>query len=239
MNFTVLQDSLRTKIADKIQKGELTGISLAQRSGYRQAHISNFLNTRRGLSLESMDRILQVLGMSVLDLIQPARAALGDGPRSRSVDGFENVFLVSAVTAIEQRLIVPATSIGVLKFKRGFLKKLPTGSGRSKRQEWMRFVVVKADRGNAGAMYPRIMHGSNLLIDRHNISLIQCRILSPNIYAVSKKGRLLVRYVEVEGSQLLLRPHNGKCPLEAIALAPEHPASDYIVGRVCHIGSEV
>jgi transcriptional regulator with XRE-family HTH domain len=239
MNFTALQDSLRTKIADKIQKGELTGISLAQRSGYRQAHISNFLNARRGLTLESMDRVLQVLGISVLELTQPARAELGGGLRSRSDAGFENVFLVAAVTAIEQQLISPAARMGVLKFRKSFLKQLPTGSRRSKRQEWMRFVAVKVDRGNAAAMYPRVVHGSILLIDRHYISLMRCRKPIPNIYAINKEGRLLVRYVEMEGSQLLLRPHNGRHPLEAIALDTKHLAPDYIVGRVCHIGSEV
>ena len=44
------QDRLRT------HRGELTGLRLVEQSGFKQAHISNFLNCKRGLSLEGMDQ---------------------------------------------------------------------------------------------------------------------------------------------------------------------------------------
>ncbi len=52
--------------------GELTGLHLAQQAGFKQAHISNFLNRKRGLSLEGMDKVLSVQHLSVLDLLDPA-----------------------------------------------------------------------------------------------------------------------------------------------------------------------
>ena len=36
-----------------------------------QAHISNFLNRKRGLSLEGMDKVLLTQHLSVLDLLNP------------------------------------------------------------------------------------------------------------------------------------------------------------------------
>ena len=72
MNFIALQDALRTIVTGKIRAGQLTGVALAQKTGFRQAHVSNFLNRRRGLSIEAMNRILEVLGLTVLDLIDPA-----------------------------------------------------------------------------------------------------------------------------------------------------------------------
>ena len=53
-------------------QGELTGLRLAEQTGFKQAHISNFLNRKRGLSLEGMDKVLNVQHLSVLDLIDPA-----------------------------------------------------------------------------------------------------------------------------------------------------------------------
>jgi hypothetical protein len=58
--FRDLQEALRKLLWDRIESGELTGMALADKTGFRQAHISNFLNRKRGLSLEGMDRVLSV-----------------------------------------------------------------------------------------------------------------------------------------------------------------------------------
>ena len=59
MDFIALQDALRTIAAGRIRAGQLTGVALAQKTGFRQAHVSNFLNRRRGLSIEAMNRDLK------------------------------------------------------------------------------------------------------------------------------------------------------------------------------------
>ena len=68
MTLQDLQDKLRAHIRARIERGELTGSRLSRAAGFQQGHLSNFLNARRGLSLKSMDRLLESLNLSVLDL---------------------------------------------------------------------------------------------------------------------------------------------------------------------------
>src|SRR6185437_3135426 len=85
MTFLSLQDQLRDHIRSRIRRQELTGSSLARAAGFPQGHLSNFLNFRLGLSLESMDRLLQTLNIGVIDLLDAdeirrrAAPAEGDG----------------------------------------------------------------------------------------------------------------------------------------------------------------
>jgi transcriptional regulator with XRE-family HTH domain len=72
MKFRMLQENLRKILWERIDAEELTGLHLAEQTGFKQAHISNFLNRKRGLSLEGMDKVLNVQHLSVLDLIDPA-----------------------------------------------------------------------------------------------------------------------------------------------------------------------
>jgi hypothetical protein len=71
MKFKALQENLRKALWERIDEGELTGLRLANQTGFRQAHISNFLNRKRSLSLDGMDRVLSVQRLSVLDLLDP------------------------------------------------------------------------------------------------------------------------------------------------------------------------
>jgi hypothetical protein len=60
MKFRALQENLRKALWERIGEGELTGLRLARETGFKQAHISNFLNRKRGLSVEGMDKVLNV-----------------------------------------------------------------------------------------------------------------------------------------------------------------------------------
>lgn len=235
MDFLTLQNALRECVIHKIVRGELTGTALAETAGFRQAHISNFLNRRRGLSVEAMDRILNVLGITVIDLIDPIalRASLPVPPEN----DYDDVFLVSAVAAISQPVIVRSAVAQILKFKKSFLRRLRPEMA-SARAGWTRFVLVKADSGNGLAMQPRMSPSATLLIDRQYNSLRPYRRREPNMYAVDKGGSLLVRYVELQDSQLLLRPHNQQATLASVAIRPGKTFADYIVGRVCHVAFE-
>ena len=51
MKFKALQENLRKLIRGRIDEGDLTGLKLAHQTGFQQAHISNFLNSKRSLSL--------------------------------------------------------------------------------------------------------------------------------------------------------------------------------------------
>jgi hypothetical protein len=46
-----------------------------------------------------------------------------------------------------------------------------------------------------------------------------------------------VRYVELAGKNLILRPHNQAYPVDVLDIGSELP-SDYLIGRVCYAGIE-
>src|ERR1700758_2137060 len=124
MKFKVLQDNLRKILWQRIQAGELTGLRLAQQTGFKQAHISNFLNRKRGLSIEGMDKVLQVQHLSVLDLLDLAEVNKRASILPPSQDDFENVALTDSSTAATQPQIASMHVKGFLKFKKSYLNKL-------------------------------------------------------------------------------------------------------------------
>src|SRR3989442_12367266 len=71
MTFVALQESLRKELRKRIDAGGLTGMELARRAGFTQAHISNSLNRKTGLKLTALDRVLRAIGQSVYDLLNP------------------------------------------------------------------------------------------------------------------------------------------------------------------------
>jgi len=106
------------------------------------------------------------------------------------------------------------------------------------RDNWERFVLIKADGREGMSMYPRLLPGAALLLDRHYNSLKPYRKGEFNMYAVLKDGTCTVKYVEVAGNHLILRPHNQAYPIEVMAMENGKSTSDYLVGRVCHVGIE-
>jgi hypothetical protein len=237
MKFRVLQDNLRQTLWKRIEEGDLTGLRLAQQTGFKQAHISNFLNRKRGLSLEGMDRVLAVQHLSVLDLLDPSEINKRASILPPSDDKFQNILLTDGVIAATQPLITSMDVKEILKFKKTFLKKLrPETEGD--REQWERFVVIKVDGREAMSMYPRLPPGATLLIDRHYNSLKPYRKGEFNMYGVLKDGTCTVKYVEAAGKQIILRPHNQDCPIEVMTLDEGKSVSDYLVGRVCYVGIE-
>src|SRR5579862_9587850 len=170
MKFKILQDNLRKILWERIEAGELTGLRLAQQTGFKQAHISNFLNRKRGLSIEGMDKVLAVQHLSVLDLLDPAEVNKRASILPPSTDEFENVVLTDPSTAASQPLVSSMHVLEILKFKKSFLRKLKaeTEGGRS---TWQRFVLIRLDAKQALPMAPRLTPGATLLLDRHYTSL--------------------------------------------------------------------
>lgn len=237
MKFKVLQENLRKILWDRIEAGELTGLRLAEQTGFKQAHISNFLNRKRGLSLEGMDKVLQVQHLSVLDLLDPAEVNKRASIFPPSTDEFENVVLSDPHTAATQPLIVSMHVKEVLKFRKTFLHHIrPDPEGN--RSEWQRFVLIKLDAREALAMHPRLAPGATLLIDRHYTSFRPYRKGELNMYAVLKNDNCAVRYVELAEDQVIFRPHNRSTPIDVIPVAKGKSASDYLVGRICQVSME-
>jgi len=49
------------------------------------------------------------------------------------------------------------------------------------------------------------------------------------MYAVAKDGDCTVKYVEVAGNHLILRPHNQAYPIEVMTMEDAKTAADYLV----------
>src|SRR5579863_9580617 len=122
MNFQNLQDELRVHIRARIGRGELTGSGLARAAGFPQGHLSNFLNFRRGLSLESMDRLLETLGIGVIDLIGSEEIQRRAVPYETDED-VEQVALVARENATLARF-TPEQILETRGFSKSFLRRL-------------------------------------------------------------------------------------------------------------------
>jgi len=235
MRLHDLQDKLRAHIRARIDRGELTGTGLSREAEFQQGHLSNFLNARRGLSLESMDRLLETLNIGVLDL-----ADLKDIRQQVSfpAGGFENVPLVSGEQAARLPRFAPEQVRESRSFSRSFLRRLKPNDA-SNRSDWLRFVLLRLDAKAAGGMFPHILVGATLLVDRHYNSLQPYRRFRPNIYAAHTEARCLIGYVSVFGDHLVLRPQNPQHSVELVRIERGRSYHDYIVGRVCYVGFEV
>jgi hypothetical protein len=237
MKFAALQENLRKTLLQRIQSGELTGRHLAQQSRFEEAHISNFLNRKRGLSLKGMDKVLSVQHLSVLDLLDPVEVNRRASILPPSDNEFDNVLLTSSSVAATCPLINADQILDMFKFKKSFLRQIkPEADGN--RSNWHRFVLIRLEARDAIPMSPRLGGGAMLLIDRHYNSLKPYREGDFNLYAVLKNDTCAVRYVEIVGNQLLLRPHNCLSPVEVIPVADGKNPADYLVGRVCNIALE-
>lgn len=246
MSFVSLQESLRRELRKRIEAGELTGMELARRTGFTQAHISNFLNRKRGLKLSALDKMLKAVSLTLYDLLNPHElgkfAAVPPGADEEYVD----VPLVEGKTAAGSEVIVNEEVKEVLKFRKSFLNRLRAdpaavpGPGMSRRKDWTRFVLIKVDHKEGMSMWPRLSPGSMLLVDRHYNSLKPYRKNERNMYVVRKPDGCTVKYVELSsgGNHLILRPHNPEYPVELLPVEPGQTYADLLVGRVAHVSIE-
>src|ERR1700680_2784659 len=237
MKFKVLQENLRKTLWHRIEEEGLTGLRLAEQTGFKQAHISNFLNRKRGLSLEGMDKVLRVQHLSVLDLLDPDEVNKRASILPPSEDEFQNILLVDGTVAATEPLVMSMNVKEILKYKKSFLRSLRAET-EGRRDDWERFVVIQVDARDGMSMYPRLLPGATVLIDRHYNSLKPYRKGETNMYAVNKEGACTIKYVELAGSNLVLRPHNQAYPVEVLPMEPGEKVHDYLIGRVCYVGIE-
>jgi hypothetical protein len=87
-------------------------------------------------------------------------------------------------------------------------------------------------------MYPRLLPGATVLIDRHYNSLQPYRRGESNLYAVHVNDACKIRYVELAGENVVLRPHNQSYGVEIVPLGEGQTVADYVIGRVCYVGME-
>jgi hypothetical protein len=235
MNFQNLQELLRIELLRRIELGMFTGTGLARQAGFRQAHISNFLNRKRALSLDGLDRVLAAQNLSLDQIIPLEFAAASSAPSAR--EPLEEVPVVPASVAMDEALVRPESVIETVHVAASRLRENRNRPSR-KYSDWRRFVGIRADAQQAAAMAPLIVEGTILVLDRHYGSLAPYRARQPTLYAVRRGDGLVLRFVEFDGGSVILRPLSLAFPVEVLALASRQTPADYLIGRVCLAISE-
>jgi hypothetical protein len=233
MNITQMHERLRLELLRRVQRGTLSVSLLSRQTGFGQAHLSNFLHTRRQLSLEAMDRILKAQHLTGADLL-PSPDRAGFDPEGELSD---RVPIVSHATALFEPLVRPSAVQAMLHVPTNLLQSTRSRVTHAQ-QRWQRFVAVRISAADAMAMDPVVLPDAIVVIDRHYNSLMPYRTSRPNIYAMKLESRLVLRYVESIHRRLVLRPHNIACPVNLIEVDPDQRPSDLVTGRVVLIVNE-
>lgn len=238
MNFADLHEHLRLELLRRIDADALSGSRLAQQTGFRQAHISNFLNRRRGLSLDGLDRVLAAQDLTIQEILpnyaqnSAVDLTASAAPRGSSLGGVESIPLVPASAAMNRAVIPPRLVLEEIPVTVALLyENRPANS--SAQAHWQRFIAIRADAQQAASMAPLFGHGSVVVIDRHYTSLALYRSQQPNLYAVRYRGALQLSFASFDDGRLILRPNSTAFPVQLISLNAGKSPSDLIVGRVC------
>jgi hypothetical protein len=228
MNFTQLHERLRLELVRRIQRGTLSVSLLARQTGIGQPHLSNFLRSRRTLSLEALDRVLFAQHITVGDLVPVS---------SRQFDPIElearsMVPLVSHAAALFEPFVRPSSVRTWLAVPAGLLGAVRSRPANHKKP-WVRFVAISISEAEALPMDPLVQPDATVLLDRHYHSLAPYHPNRPNVYAVRNgKNQLDLRYLEFAANRLVLRPHNLAFAVELLEIPPGETAADSIAGRV-------
>ncbi len=233
MNFSQMHERLRLELMRRIQRGTLSVSLLARQTGFGQSHLSNFLNSRRQLSMEAIDRLLAAQHLTAADLLPALHSSLAMPFETER----DSVPLVSHHSALFEPYIRAAAAQGWLHLPAGLLQTIRSRAANSRRA-WQRFVAVRIPAADAIPMEPIILPEAIALIDRHYNSLHPYRPNRPNLLAIRNGGRLSIRYADFLANRLVLRPHRLDAPVELIDLAPNESPNDLVAGRVALILNE-
>lgn len=234
MNFTQTHERLRLELLRRIQRGTLSVSLLARQTGYAKAHLSNFLHSRKQLSLAALDRVLASQGLGIADLLPVSVRMLTLGSEERS----SMVPLVSHAVALFDPVIRPSAIQTLVHVPAEALKPVrlrpPAGRGA-----WQRFVSVRIPSADARPMQPVVFPEGIVVVDRYYNSLVAHRPDRPNLYAVRQGSHLVLRYVDSLASRLVLRPHNINFPVDLIEIQEGESPDDFVTGRVALIFNEL
>jgi transcriptional regulator with XRE-family HTH domain len=233
MNFTQMHERLRLELLRRIQRGTLSVSLLARQTGFGQSHLSNFLHSRRQLSLDALDRLLAAQHLAADDLLPSARQSEATPAAGEDCA----VPVVSHAAALFEPYIRPSAVQFMLQLPDGLLGSVRARTSNTRRA-WERFVAVRIAGADALAMDPMVLPDAIVLVDRHYNSLMPYRRNRPNLYAMRHGSRLTVRYADYLSNHLVLRPHSIAFPVELIEVAPGESPNDLIVGRIVLILNE-
>jgi hypothetical protein len=208
---------------------------------FAQAHISNFLNRKRSLSLEGLDRVLASQNLTIDQLLPIDLAAAQSPAPIHTSDPIEIVPVVSPSAAMDQARISPSAIIETIQVSASRLNSNHANRVRTStpHAQWQRFLAIRADTQQSAAMDPLVSPGAVAVLDRHYNSLAPYRAHQSTLYAVRCGAALLLRFVDFDEGRLILRPYSRDFPVQLLPLATHETPADYIVGRVCLVFSEL
>ncbi len=232
MNFTQMHERLRLELLRRINRRTLSVSLLDRQTGFGQSHLSNFLHSKRQLSLQALDRVTSAQHLAADDLLTVIRhhAEPAEG-------GAESVPIVAHAAALFEPYIRPTVVHAMLQVPHGVLHRLRPHTTKPRRA-WQRFVAVRASKFEAQAMDPLIRPDA-IVLDRHYNSLVPYRQDRPNIFAVRHGPHLLLRHVDFLANRLVLTPYSRAFPVELLELGMHEVPGDLIAGRVALIVNEM
>ncbi|GGH01644.1 hypothetical protein [Silvibacterium dinghuense] len=226
MNFSQLHERLRLHLANRIQRGLLTGAQLAAQAGLQPAHISNFLRRRRRLSLAALDRVLASQSLTVADFLPSL-----EEPLAHHVSLFHHVPLVRDEPAMRSPVITRSMTLEIVEIPAGLLESLRPRRTVSRR-DWHRFVAVRVSPDQASPMSPVLLPNAIVILDRHYNSLAPHRPPQPNLYGIRLDQSLAFRYISTDPRRMILRPYSLAWPVEVLE-QDDLASRALIAGRVC------
>lgn len=240
VDFRGLHERLRQRVLAEIREGKLTGLQLARAAGFRQAHISNFLNSKRGLSLEAMDAILRARGWKLSDLAPECAKSRQQRLSLRaSSPGVSWIPLVDAGNCHASEIPYEAAK-NALRVMSARLEKM-AASPPNVRDSWVRFVALRVSAEDAEAMKPKLTRGAVAIVDRHAhvpgdrgaIFAVRVPLPARTLAAGAPAHKIVMRYVDRVQREWVMRAENPAVTLEPLESTAQ------IVGRVCMVVSEV
>lgn len=241
MNFSQLQERVRTELLRRIERGTVSVSLLARQTGLGQPHLSNFLHARRSLSFAALDKILAAQHLTVGDLIPERRQQPRDVVFPEQQTDLVDILIVTPQVALHEPYLRVSSARGTLPVLSSFLANLKPDA-KATRLQWDRYVAIRLPETEVTPMHPLLASGSLLLLDRHSNILRSHRSPTtppaaqaeppPGLYAIRDNADLKVRYASLQRGRILLRPHNLTFPVELPEPAAGETYHDLIAGRV-------
>ena len=232
MNFSKLQERVRLELLRRIERGTLSVSLLARQTGLGQPHVSNFLHGRRGLSLKTLDKILEAQKLEIADLL-PARRETKEEAKEQT-GAMVQIPLVSEAVAAFEWHIRPSSVLALLPFPVDTVQGLEARCSNARRQ-WDRFVAVRIAAEDAREMEPVLEANAVVVLDRHYTSFHLYREGAVNLYGARVGSRMLVRYAQFQGERVVLRAYQARVKAEVLEPEPGETANDMLAGRVVRV----
>jgi transcriptional regulator with XRE-family HTH domain len=236
VTFSELQDRLRQEIRRRIDLGEFSGGELGRRAGFAQAHISNFVNGKRGLTLGGLDRVLAALGMTFYDLLDAKELArYAPAPAAASDADVWDVPMVSAEVAARKAIIAREDVQQMFRFPKKHFDAAPEETPAGPRKFWTRYVVVQSSESDSASLVLGA-RAAVAVVDRHEVTPRTAAKPSRRLFAVHGEGKVQLRFLQRAGELLLLRGISPDAPVEVAAGAGASAAATRVIGRIVYLG---